>query len=129
MSERLEATETDETTEEQETQSWPTGEHYSYMKVDVGTMGSAMYFSLPAFTILAKTEEEIRAINDDFSVPLSKYTDQLIVGNPHEASLILSLNQASADLAAQNNVIAFLREKIKEHTGSYEAAGGWEVTE
>lgn len=128
MSERLAATENEDSLEEGST-DWPTGEHYARMNIEAGNMGDAMYFSLPAFTILCKTQEELESINADFGTLLSKYTDQLIVGTPHEASLILSLNQASADLATQANVITFLREKIKEVTGSYEAAGDWEENE
>lgn len=127
MSERLEATENDELLEERSDGSWEAGEHYSRMNIQAGNMGEALYFSLPAFTILIKTQEELEAINDEFAELLSKYTDQIIVGTPHEASLILSLNQAAADLAAQGNAVQFLREKIKELTGSYEAAGDWEV--
>jgi len=129
MSERLETTETEEVIDAEgsmQQEAWATGEHYSYMKVDAGSMGNALYYSLPTFTILTQTQEELETINDEFSAILSKYTDQIIVGAPHEASLVLSLNQASADLAQQKNVIEFLREKIKEVTGSYEAAGDWE---
>ena len=125
MSERLEATESEDLLEEGADGSWATGEHYSRMNVNAGNMGDVMYFSLPTFTILAKTQEELEAINADFSVLLSKYTDQLIVGTPHETSLILSLNQAAADLAVQNDVINTLRNKIYELTGSYDAAGDW----
>ena len=125
MSERLETTEADEATEENQ-DSWVTGEHYSRMNIEAGSMGDAFYYSLPSFTILTKTQEELDAINTDFSVLLSKYTDQIVVGTPHEASLILSLNQAAADLAAQGDVVSFLRDKIHELTGSYEEAGDWE---
>ena len=135
MSERLGKTSSDYTdsghieetadAEGSRAESWATGEHYARMNIEAGSMGDAHYYSLPAFTILTKTKEELDAINDDFSTLLSKYTDQLIVGTSHEASLILSINQASADLAQQNDIINFLRDKIKELTGSYEAAGDW----
>lgn len=121
MSERLDTPLADA----EENESWPTGEHYSRMNIEAGNMGDAMYFSTPAFTILTKTQEELEVINTDFSAFLSKYTDQLIVGTPHEASLILSINQAATDLATQSDVINTLRNKIHELTGSYEAAGGW----
>jgi hypothetical protein len=105
---------------------WATGDRYSLMKIDAGAMGGDFYFSLPTFTILVKTEEELTTLNEDFSELFSKYTDQIIVGSPHEASLILSLNQASADLSVQHDAIEFLRNKIHELTGSYEAAGDWQ---
>ena len=127
MSERLEAIESDELLEDGADGSWVSGEHYSRMNIQAGSMGDALYFSVPAFTILTKTQEELETINDEFAGLLSKYTDQIVVGTPHEASLILSINQAAADLATQNEVIGFLRDKIKELTGSYEAAGEWEV--
>ena len=131
MSERLEHTESEEAPEEftgvhDVEPEWVTGEHYSYMKIDAGSMGDNFYYSLPTFTILAKDQEELDAINDDFSALLSKYTDQIIMGSPHEASLILSLNQAAADLASYNDAVNTLRDKIRELTGSYDAAGDWE---
>lgn len=129
MSERLETTESEGTGETAEAESWATGEHYARMNVEAGFMGDTAYFHLPAFTILAKTKEELDTINDDFSTLLSKYTDQIIVGTPHEASLILSINQAAQDLAVQNDVINTLRGKIYELTGSYDAAGDWEENE
>ena len=125
MSERLEPNEPEEATEDANAEPWATGDHYSFMKVDVGSMGNAFYYHLPTFTILAKTQEDLEAINDDFSVLFSKYTEQIIMGNPHEASLILSINQAAVDLATQNDIINTLRDKIYELTGSYEAAGDW----
>jgi RNase H-fold protein (predicted Holliday junction resolvase) len=122
MSERLETTESEETTE-----SWAsaTEDHYSRMSIEVGTIGEVMYLSLPAITILAKNQEEIEDINTLSSVLFSKYTDQIIVGTPHEASLIMAINQASADLAMNADIIETLRDRIKELTGSYEAAGDW----
>lgn len=132
MSERLEATEDDNLLEEgstetwaSSTETWATGEHYSRMNIEAGSVGDAMYFHIPPFTILTKTQEELETVNNDFAVLLSKYTDQIIVGTPHEASLILSLNQAAADLAVQNDVINTLRNKIYELTGSYDEAGDW----
>lgn len=125
MSERLESIETEETAEESQ-ESWDTGEHYSRMNIDTGTMGTALYYSLPALTILTKTQEDLETMNEEFSVLFSKYTDHIIVGTPHEASLVLSLNQAAADLVAQEDVVQFLRNKIHELTGSYEEAGDWQ---
>jgi len=127
MSERLEATEDENLLEEGSAETWVTGDHYSRMKIEAGSMGDAFYYHLPPFTILTKTQEELETINDEFAVLLSKYTDQIIVGAPHEASLIISINQAASDLAQQNDIISFLREKIHELTGSYEAAGEWEA--
>jgi len=129
MSERLEAIESDELLEEGADGSWTAGDHYARMNIEAGNMGDAMYFSLPVFTILVKTQEELEAVNDEFAGLLYKYTNQIVVGTPHEASLILSINQAAADLDAQNVVIAFLRETIRDVTGSYEAAGDWEAPE
>jgi len=125
LSERLATTEPEGATEEVKDETWATGDHYSFMKVDAGSMGDSFYYHLPIFTILVKTEEELGAVNDDFSALLSKYTDQIIMGSPHEASLILSLNQAASDLALFNDVINTMRDKIFELTGSYEAAGDW----
>jgi PAS domain-containing protein len=121
MSERLETTEPEST----EAEAWATGQQYSLMKVDAGVMGQDFYYSLPTFTILVKTEEELKALNEEFSAVFSKYTDGVIVGTPREASLILSVNQAALDLETQNDIINTLRDKIKELTGSYEAAGDW----
>ena len=120
MSERLEATEPDEET------VWQTGEHYSRLNVQAGKIGDSYYFHMPAFTLLVKTPEDIEDVNAEFSVLISKYIDQIIVGEPNEASLILSINQAAADLALQNEIIKTLREKIYELTGSYADAGDWE---
>lgn len=129
MSERLAPAEADEpnfaAVNDPDTESWAAGEKYAQMKVDVGELGDNFYYSLPTFTILVKTEEELGPLNEEFSALFSKYTDQIIVGTPHEATLILSLNQAAAELDTKNNVITFLRERIKEVTGSYEAAGDW----
>lgn len=127
MSERLEPTVDEDLSDEAPSQeSWAAAEHYARMDIQAGHMGNDFYFSLPTFTILTKTQEELETISDEFAALLSKYTDQIIVGAPHEASLILSINQAASDLAVQNEAIAFLREKIHELTGSYDAAGGWE---
>ena len=126
MSERLAPIEIEEDTEGGSGESWATGEHYARMNIEAGNMGDAYYYSLPAFTILTKTQEDMETINDEFSVLISKYTDQIIVGTSHEASLILSLNQAAADLEMHLGVINTLREKVREFTGSYEAAGDWE---
>ena len=127
MSERLESTVDEDLSDEAPGQeTWTPAERYAYMDVQAVSMGNAFYFSLPTFTILTTTQEELESISDEFAALLSKYTDHIIVGAPHEASLILSINQAAADLSAQNEVITFLREKIHEITGSYDAAGGWE---
>lgn len=115
MSERLEPTETEEIGEEQVTEDWGTGAHYSQMKIDAGILGNTFYYTLPTFTILAHTREELDEINREFSALLSKYTDGIIVGNSHEASLVLSLNQAAADLATNGEIIETLRAKISEY--------------
>lgn len=129
MSERLKPAESEEPlveeTEEAGEGAWATGDHYSRMTPETGSIGSAFYMSLPTFTVLTKTQEELEALSGEFYALLSKYTEQIIVGDPHEASLILSINQAASDLAVQNDVIEFLREKIHELTGSYDAAGQW----
>jgi hypothetical protein len=136
MSERLEHTELADPTnnaaayeasgELTEVESeWATGEHYSRMQIESGGIGDILYLSLPALTFLAKTQEELESINTAISGVLSAYTDNIVVGNSHEASLLLSINQAASDLAEQAVIIGFLRDKIKELTGSYEAAGEW----
>jgi hypothetical protein len=56
-------------------------------------------------------------INREFSALLSKYTDGIIVGNSHEASLVLSLNQAAADLATNGEIIDVLRSELIEIKG------------
>ena len=127
MSERLETPEI-EVTEPvvdagiNEADPWATGERYSYMRVDAGELGTDFYYSLPTFTILVKTKEELDTLNEEISAILSKYTDQIIVGTPHEASLIVSINQAAFDIAQRDEAISLLRNKIHELTGSEEAA-------
>jgi len=118
MSERLTPTESVE--EEQDNSEWSTGDHYSRMKVDAGMLGNIYYYGMPAFTVLAHTKEELDKINGDFSALLSKYTDDIVVGTPHETSLILSLNQAAADLSAHKEMVDVLRAKIFELTGDSE---------
>jgi hypothetical protein len=129
VSERLEHTETEEildgAVEEIQEEPWVTGEHYSRMQIETGNIGNLLYLGLPALTFLAKSQEELEAINTDISGVLSKYTDGIIVGSSHEASLILSINQAAVDLSTYSDAVNALRVKIFELTGSYEAAGDW----
>jgi hypothetical protein len=110
------------TEEEATTEQWTTGDHYSRMKIDAGVLGNIFYYNIPTFTILAKTKEELAEINDDFSTLLSKYTDSILVGSSHEASLVLSLNQAASDLSVNGEIIATLRERIAELMGNQEEA-------
>jgi hypothetical protein len=117
MSERLETTAVNATGETGEAEPWATGEHYSRMKIDAGALGNVFYYSLPAFTVLAHTRDELDGINEDFSALLSKYTDGIIVGSSHEASLVLSLNQAAADLKVNGEIIDVLRSELIEIKG------------
>ena len=127
MSERL-ATKTpvteDEVTEEAEAVDGvePTEDtnmdHYSRLKIDAGLLGSTYYYSPSRFTILLRTEDELTSLNEKFSEIFEEYTDGIIVGSPEEASLILSLNQASAGIAKQHEVIEVLREEILRLRGN-----------
>lgn len=125
MSERLAPTDSEpDISEDTEREDWPAAEPYALMKVDAGEIGDNFYYSLPTFTVLVKTKDDLDALNEEFSALFSKYTEQIIVGDPNVATLIISLNQAAAELAAQNNVIEFLRGRLKELN---EEAGDWEA--
>jgi hypothetical protein len=117
MNERLAPVETEEPNDVEVTEEWSTGDHYSRMKIDAGVLGNTFYYTLPTFTILAHTLEELDEINREFSALLSKNTDGIIVGNSHEASLVLSLNQAAADLATNGEIIDVLRSELIEIKG------------
>jgi hypothetical protein len=126
MSERL-ATETpvaeDEVTDEVESidgveKTEDNMDRYSHLKIDAGLLGNAYYYSPSRFTILLRTEDELNALNEKFSEIFEEYTDAIIVGTPEETSLILSLNQASANLAQQHEVIEVLREEILKLRGN-----------